>query len=52
MRKIIIRGFASAPIAGCEFTEAADGKEGLEAASQAAFDLILSDINMPMASNS
>lgn len=47
MRKIIIRGLASAGIADCEFTEASDGAEGLEALSKAECDLILSDINMP-----
>jgi len=45
MRKVIIRELTKNNIS--DFTEAADGIEGLEAASKEEFDLILMDWNMP-----
>jgi two-component system, chemotaxis family, chemotaxis protein CheY len=47
MRKIIMRSIRQAGIETADFREAADGVAGLEAAGTAAFDLILSDVNMP-----
>lgn len=45
MRKVIIRELKKSNIE--DITEAADGIEGLEAASKETFDLILMDWNMP-----
>lgn len=47
MRKIIMRGIRQAGIDNAEFKEAGDGVEGLQAIAAGAFDLILSDVNMP-----
>ncbi|MFQ5473904.1 MAG: response regulator [Planctomycetota bacterium] len=47
MRKIVIKTIRDAGIGTCEFIEAADGVEALEALSKNDVDLILSDINMP-----
>ncbi|MFQ5699663.1 MAG: response regulator [Myxococcota bacterium] len=47
MRKIIMKGLKEAGLGELEFAEAGDGNEGLEALSKAAFDLVLSDVNMP-----
>ena len=47
MRKIIMRGIRQAGIGNADFTEAADGVEGLRAVEKTRFDLILSDVNMP-----
>jgi two-component system, chemotaxis family, chemotaxis protein CheY len=45
MRKVIIRELEKANVT--EIKEACDGIEGLQAASQTTFDLILMDWNMP-----
>jgi len=34
--------------AGCELTQAADGREALELALESGFDLVLADVNMPV----
>jgi two-component system chemotaxis response regulator CheY len=47
MRKIIMRGIRQAGIDNADFKEAGDGVEGLQAVAAGAFDLILSDVNMP-----
>ena len=47
MRKIIMRGLRQAGIESAEFKEAGDGVEGMTALDVAAFDLVLSDVNMP-----
>jgi len=47
MRKIIMRGIRQAGIENADFKEAADGVEGMKAVEKEAFDLILSDVNMP-----
>ena len=47
MRKIIMRGIRQAGIDNAEFMEAGDGVEGMKALESTAFDLILSDVNMP-----
>jgi two-component system, chemotaxis family, chemotaxis protein CheY len=47
MRKIIMRGLRQAGIENADFKEAGDGLEGLKAMETTAFDLILSDVNMP-----
>jgi two-component system, chemotaxis family, chemotaxis protein CheY len=47
MRKIIMRGLRQAGIENAEFEEAGDGVEGMKAVEGAAFDLILTDVNMP-----
>ncbi len=47
MRKIVIKGVQDAGFTGCEFVEAVDGAEALEALRKHDVDLILSDINMP-----
>ena len=47
MRKILMRGIRQAGIDNAEFKEAGDGVEGLQAIAAGAFDLILSDVNMP-----
>jgi two-component system chemotaxis response regulator CheY len=47
MRKIIMKSL-SAAIGACEFVEAGDGMEGLQAlAKEEDVDAVLSDINMP-----
>lgn len=47
MRKIIMRGIRQAGIDNADFKEAGDGVEGMQAIAAGAFDLILSDVNMP-----
>ncbi len=47
MRETVIKRVQEAGIQGCEFVEAADGTEALEALDKHDVDLILSDINMP-----
>ncbi|MBM3962446.1 MAG: response regulator [Planctomycetes bacterium] len=47
MRKIIMRGIRKAGIDNVDFKEAGDGVEGMQAIAAGAFDLILSDVNMP-----
>lgn len=47
MRKIIMRGLRQAGIDNADFKEAGDGVEGMKALDGCAFDLILSDVNMP-----
>jgi two-component system, chemotaxis family, chemotaxis protein CheY len=47
MRQILIRGIRQAGIDIARFQEAADGAEGLRAAANGSFDLIVSDVNMP-----
>ncbi len=47
MRETVIKGVQAAGFQGCEFVEAADGTEALEALDKHDVDLILSDINMP-----
>ena len=46
MRKIVMKSVKNV-IGDCEFVEAGDGEEGLEALTKNEVDLILSDINMP-----
>ncbi len=47
MRETVIQGVRDAGFQGCEFVEAADGIEALEALDKHDVELILSDINMP-----
>ena len=47
MRKVIIRTLTKIGFAAEAITEATDGLEGLEAAKNSQFDLILMDWNMP-----
>ena len=46
MRQLI--GFALKRLPGCELTEASDGVDGLKKINSNAFDLIITDINMPV----
>jgi two-component system chemotaxis response regulator CheY len=46
MRQLI--GFALKRLPGCDVTEAADGVEGLKKINSNRFDLIITDINMPV----
>ena len=46
MRQLV--GFALKRLAGAEITEAADGVEGLKKINTNSFDLIITDINMPV----
>jgi two-component system, chemotaxis family, chemotaxis protein CheY len=47
MRKIIVKGLLEAGFGDLEFEEAGDGASALEWLRKEAFDLVLSDINMP-----
>lgn len=47
MRKVIIRTLVKIGFSADTITETADGLAGLEAATNASFDLILMDWNMP-----
>jgi two-component system, chemotaxis family, chemotaxis protein CheY len=47
MRKIIVKGLREAGFGDLEFEEAGDGASALEWLRKEAFDLVLSDINMP-----
>jgi len=46
MRQLIV--FALARIKGIQVTEAEDGVDGLKKLAQKRFDIVLTDINMPM----
>ena len=46
MRQLV--GFALKRLPGAEITEAADGVEGLKKINATRFDLIITDINMPV----
>ena len=46
MRQLV--GFALKRLQGAEITEAADGVEGLKKINTNSFDLIITDINMPV----
>jgi two-component system, chemotaxis family, chemotaxis protein CheY len=46
MRQLV--GFALKRLPGAEITEAADGVDGLKKVNAAKFDLIITDINMPV----
>jgi two-component system chemotaxis response regulator CheY len=47
MRQIVVRTLRQAGFGDHDLTEAADGREGYDAAVAARFDLVLSDWNMP-----
>jgi two-component system, chemotaxis family, chemotaxis protein CheY len=47
MRSMLMRALKNLEIAEFEFTEAADGSDGLDRVTQADFDIVFADWNMP-----